>query len=171
VRNKIKTLEEMKKIVEEHKKEGKKIATTSGSFDLLHIGHVYVLESAKALTDILIIFLNSDSSIRGLKGPNRPIVSEKERAQMLSSLECVDYIVLFEESSPLDLIHQIKPDIHIKGGSFIPEKIREERELVESWGGKHITLPLVEGYSTTTLIDSILRNYDKNTDKKEYNNK
>lgn len=167
MRNKIKTLEELKKIVEEHKKEGKRIATTSGSFDLLHIGHIYVLESAKALTDILIVFLNSDSSIKGLKGPNRPIVSEKERAEMLSSLECVDYIVVFEESNPLEFIHQIKPDIHIKGGSFVPEKIKAEKELIESWGGKHITLPLVEGYSTTNIIENILKNYDKT----EYNNK
>jgi len=166
MRNKIKTLEELKKIVEEHKKNGKKIITTSGSFDLLHIGHVYILESAKALTDILIIFLNSDSSIKGLKGPNRPIVPEKERAEMLSALECVDYITIFEENNPLNLIKEIKPDSHIKGGSFDPERVRAEKELIESWGGKHITLPIVEGYSTTNLIDSILRNYDKNIDKK-----
>jgi rfaE bifunctional protein nucleotidyltransferase chain/domain len=160
MRNKIKTLEELKKVVEEHRKNGKKITTTSGSFDLLHIGHVYVLESAKTLTDILIIFLNSDSSIRELKGPNRPIVPEKERAEMLSSLECVDYIVIFNQNDPLNLIKEIKPDFHVKGGSFDPERIKAEKQLIESWGGKHITLPLVEGYSTTNLIDRIIKTYD-----------
>ncbi|HTY44331.1 MAG TPA: adenylyltransferase/cytidyltransferase family protein [Patescibacteria group bacterium] len=161
MRNKIKTLEELKKIIEEHKKNGKKITTTSGSFDLLHIGHIYVLESAKAFTDILIVFLNNDSSIKGLKGPNRPIVSEKERAEMLSSLECVDYIVIFEENNPLNLIKEIKPDFHVKGGTFDPERVRAERELVESWGGRHVTLPTVEGYSTTNLINKIIETYNQ----------
>lgn len=161
MRDKIKTLEELKQIIEKHKEEGKKIATTNGSFDLLHIGHVYVLESSKRLTDILIVFLNSDSSIKRIKGPTRPIVPEKERAEMLSSLECIDYVVIFEEDKPLNLIKEIKPHLHIKGGTFILEKIKEEKELVESWGGKHITLPLVEGYSTTDLINNILENLKK----------
>jgi len=159
MRDKIKSLNELKEIIERHKQEGKKIATTNGSFDLLHIGHIYVLESAKKLTDIFIVLLNSDSSIKRAKGPSRPIVSEKERAEMLSALECIDYIVIFDEDKPLNLIKEIQPNLHIKGGTFIPEKIKEEKELVESWNGNHITLPIVEGYSTTNLINKILGNH------------
>jgi len=162
MRNKIKTLEELKSIIEKHKEQGKKIATTNGSFDLLHIGHMYILEGAKRFTDVLIVFLNSDISIRRLKGSRRPIVPEKERAEMLSCLECVDYVVIFDEDKPLELLKEIKPDFHIKGGSFVLENIKEERDLIESWGGKHILLPPVEGYSTTNLINNILKGYDEN---------
>lgn len=162
MRNKIKTLEEMKEIVKRYKEQGKRIATTNGSFDLLHIGHMYILEGAKRFTDILIVFLNSDNSIKRAKGPKRPIVPEKERAEMLSCLECVDYVVIFEEDKPLMQIKEIKPDFHIKGGSFVFENIKEERELITSWGGKHIILPPVEGYSTTNLISNILKSYDEN---------
>jgi D-beta-D-heptose 7-phosphate kinase/D-beta-D-heptose 1-phosphate adenosyltransferase len=157
MRNKIKTLKELKQIIKKHKDEGKKICTTSGCFDLLHIGHVYVLESARNLADVLIILLNSDSSVKRLKGKNRPIVPEKERAEMLSALECVDYVVVFEDDTPLKIIEEIKPDLHVKGGVFDLEKIKEERALIESFGGKLITLPMVEGYSTTKIIDNVLK--------------
>lgn len=164
MRDKIKNISELKEIIEYCKREGKRIATTNGSFDILHIGHIYILESAKKLTDILIILLNSDSSIQRLKGPKRPIVSERERAEMLSALECIDYVIIFEEDSPLNLIKELKPDLHIKGGSFVLDKIKQEKDLVESWGGRHITLPLVEGYSTTSIIETILKNHEEKID-------
>jgi len=162
MRDKIRTLEQLKEIISKHRQEGKKIATTNGSFDLLHIGHIYMLESAKSLTDILIVLINSDTSIKNLKGPKRPIVPERERAEMLSSLECIDYVLIFDSDNPLAFIQELKPDIHIKGGTFEPDRIRAEKELIESWGGRHITLPIVEGYSTTNLITRIVKTYDSN---------
>lgn len=164
IKDKLKTLEELKEIVKKHKREGKRIATTNGSFDILHVGHVYILESAKRLTDILIVLLNSDFSIKKLKGPRRPIVPERERAEMLSALECVDYVVIFDSDNPLEHLKELKPDMHIKGGTFVLERIKTEKELIESWGGKHITLPIVEGYSTTNIVESILESH------KEHNN-
>ncbi len=157
--SKIKTNQEIVEIAKELREAGRKIVTTNGSFDILHIGHVRYLEEAKKTADILIILLNSDSSVRALKGPKRPVIPEKERAEMIASLECVDYVTIFGEEKPLNLLSQIKPDFHIKGGTFIPERIKEEKELVESWGGKHITLPEIKGFSTTTLIGKILDSY------------
>ncbi len=163
MRNKIKTLDELKEITSIYRKEGKRIGTTNGSFDLLHIGHIYMLESARSLTDVLIALINSDASIKRLKGTRRPIVPEKERAEMLSALACVDYVMIFNEDNPLDYIKELKPDVHIKGGTFVPERIRAERELIESWGGRHITLPIIEGYSTTDLINRIVKTYDNSS--------
>jgi D-beta-D-heptose 7-phosphate kinase/D-beta-D-heptose 1-phosphate adenosyltransferase len=161
--DKLRTLEQLKEIISKHKQEGKKIGTTNGSFDLLHIGHIYMLESAKALTDILVVLINSDASIKKLKGPKRPIVPERERAEMLSSLECIDYVMMFDGDNPLSYIQELKPDIHIKGGTFEQDRIKAERDLIESWGGRHITLPIVEGYSTTNLINRIVETYDNNS--------
>ena len=163
MRDKIRTLDELKEITSKYKQESKKIGTTNGYFDLLHIGHIYMLESAKSLTDILIVLINSDDSTKKLKGSKRPIVPEKERAEMLSSLECVDYVTIFDGDNPLDYIRELKPDIHIKGGIFEQDRIKTERDLIESWGGRHITLPLVEGYSTTNLIDKINKANEKNS--------
>jgi rfaE bifunctional protein nucleotidyltransferase chain/domain len=162
--DKLVNIEELKKAILEYRSKGKKIATTNGSFDLLHIGHIYMLESAKRLTDILILLINSDKSIKKLKGDKRPIVSELERAAMLSALEAVDYVYIFDDDNPIDVIKEIKPDLHIKGGTFEPERVRTEKEIVESWGGRHITLPLVGGYSTTNLIDKILKSYKLSKD-------
>jgi len=157
--NKITTKEQIKEICDNLKSKQKKIVTTSGAFDILHIGHVRYLEEAKKMGDILIILLNSDSSVREFKGTKRPIVPENERAEMLASLECVDYIIIFSESKPLGLLKEIEPDFHVKGGTFIPERVKEEKELVESWGGKHITLPEIKGLSTTNIVKKILESY------------
>ena len=158
MRNKIKTLEELKSIIEKHKEQGKKIATTNGSFDLLHIGHMYILEGAKRFTDVLIVFLNSDISIRRLKGSRRPIVPEKERAEMLSCLECVDYVVVFNEDDPINLLSDIKPHIHVKGGDYKgKEDSIVEKGLVERDGGKIVLVEMVKGYSTSSLIRKIIR--------------
>lgn len=161
MRNKIRTLEQLKEITTDYRNKEKKVGTTNGSFDLLHIGHIYMLESAKTLVDSLIVLINSDASVKRLKGSMRPIVPEKERAEMLSALECIDYVMIFDGDNPLDYIRELKPNVHIKGGTFEPDRIKAEKELIESWGGKHITLPLVEGYSTTNLINRIIGTYDK----------
>ena len=116
---KIKTIEEILEICSKLKSEGKKIVTTNGSFDVLHAAHVRILEKAKQEGDILIVLLNSDSSIKKLKGPNRPIINEKERAYMIASLECVDYALIFNEDNPLEILRQIKPHKHVKGGTFV----------------------------------------------------
>ncbi|MCX6748623.1 MAG: adenylyltransferase/cytidyltransferase family protein [Candidatus Pacearchaeota archaeon] len=156
--NKIKTREEIKKIAERLRQEGKIIVTTNGSFDIMHYAHVNLLEKAKNEGDVLIVLLNSDSSIKRQKGETRPIIPENERARMLEALESVDYVVIFAEDKPLDLLREIKPNKHIKGGSFILERIKEEKDLLESWGGEFKNFELEEGFSTTNIIEKILEN-------------
>lgn len=157
--NKIKTLEELKEIIEDL--EDKKIVTTSGTFDILHQAHTQVLQKAKSLGDILIIFLNSDISVKKNKGRNRPIIPERERAEMLAALESIDYIVLFDEDKPINLLKELQPNFHVKGGSFIEERIKEEKDLLESWGGEFKNFNLEEGFSTTNIIEKILKTYKK----------
>ena len=157
--SKVKTKEEIIEICDKLRAEGKKIATTNGSFDVLHMAHVRYLQDAREQADILIVLVNSDSSVKAFKGENRPIVPENERADMLAALGCVDYVVIFDEAKPLDLLKEMKPNFHIKGGTYIPERVKEEKDLVESWGGQHITLPESEGYSTTNLINKILESH------------
>ena len=157
--NKIKTLEEMKELLNEFRKENKRLVTTNGSFDILHYAHVNLLEKAKKEGDILIVLLNSDSSIKRIKGEKRPIISEIERAHILSSLESVDYIIIFNDETPLELLKQLKPNVHVKGGSFVPEKVKEEKNLIESFGGKHIIFEIEDGFSTTNIIEKIISLY------------
>ncbi len=161
INNKIKTPERIEQICNKLKSVGETIVTTNGSFDILHAAHIHLLEKAKAEGDCLIVLLNSDSSIKRNKGENRPIVNETERAYMLASLSCVDYVIIFGEDKPLEILKRIKPDCHVKGGSFIDDRINEERKLVESWKGRYKTFPLEEDYSTTKIIDDILRKYGK----------
>lgn len=156
---KIKTREELAGIVANLKNSGKKIVHTNGSYDILHVGHVRTLQGARSLGDVLIVSINSDSSIKGFKGPDRPIVAEDERAEMLSALSCVDYVCVFPENDILKTLSIIKPDFQVKGGSFIEERVRAEKELVESWGGSFVGLPIVDGKSTTNIIDKVLKVY------------
>ena len=153
---KIKTQEEIKQIAEQLRQQEKTIVTTNGSFDILHYAHVNLLEKAKGEGDVLIVLLNSDNSIKRFKGDKRPIVPEQERAGMLAGLESVDYVVVFEEDKPLELLRAIKPHKHAKGGTWIEERIREEKELLESWGGEFIGFELEKGFSTTNIIKKIL---------------
>lgn len=155
-RNKIKSQDEIVKIAEQLKKKGKTIVTTNGSFDILHSAHVNLLEQAKSKGDILILLLNSDSSIKRNKGNNRPIIPENERARLLAGLECVDYVVIFSEDTPLKVLEKIKPQVHVKGGSVEKARITEEQSLLEKWKGKFIQLPLEPGLSTTNIIKKIL---------------
>ena len=157
---KIKSYEEMGRISYGLRKLGKIVVTTNGGFDIFHAAHIHLLERARNEGDNLIVLLNSDESIRKFKGDKRPIFNEKDRAYMLSSLSCVDYVVIFKEDKPLDLIERIKPQIHVKGGSYIPERIREEEELLRKWNGKLRLFDLEEEYSSTNAINKILQNYN-----------
>tara|TARA_Y100000310_G_C20452412_1_gene701415 strand:+ start:376 stop:864 length:489 start_codon:yes stop_codon:yes gene_type:complete len=155
---KVKTHEEIKEISERLRKENKIIVTTNGSFDILHYAHIRLLEKAKQEGDFLIVLLNSDDSVKRLKGENRPIIPQDERAKMLVALECVDYVVIFEEDKPLKILGEIKPHKHVKGGSFISERIKEEQELLAQWKGEFKNFELEEGFSTTNIMNKILEN-------------
>jgi len=140
------------------RKEGKKIAFTNGCFDILHVGHVRYLRAAKKTADILILGLNSDSSVRSIKGEKRPLVSEQERAEVLAALEFVDYVTIFHDLTPLELINCLKPDFLIKGGDWAEENI-VGREEIKKWGGELIIIPQVKGKSTTNIIENIINAY------------
>jgi D-beta-D-heptose 7-phosphate kinase/D-beta-D-heptose 1-phosphate adenosyltransferase len=133
---------------------------TNGCFDLLHVGHVKYLQQARRLGDILVLGLNSDASIRRLKGANRPLINEHERAHILAALSCIDYVVLFDEDTPLELIDMLRPDILVKGGDYTPETV-VGREAVERYGGRVELIDLVDGRSTTNIIERILDRYDQ----------
>ncbi len=133
------------------KANGERVVFTNGCFDLLHIGHIAVLEQARRFGDKLIVAINSDASVRGLKGPSRPIVGENERARVLAALAAVDAVVVFGEPTPIELINAARPDVIVKGGDYDPSTVVGARE-VESWGGQVKIVPTVEGFSTTGLI-------------------
>lgn len=156
-REKIKKVNEIAKISEDLKKKGKKVVTTNGVFDIIHIGHVRYLKEARELGDILIICVNSDSSVKKIKGSERPINDEKSRVEVISFLECVDYVTIFDETDPTRILSDIKPDIHVKGGDYKIEDIIE-RETVEKQGGKVILIPMVDGFSTTKIVGKIEEN-------------
>lgn len=152
--SKIVSLEALQKILTPLRKRGFRVVFTNGCFDLLHGGHVSLLERARSLGDLLVVGLNTDRSVRRLKGPSRPVVPEAERARILAALACVDYVVLFEEETPLRLIQTIEPDILVKGGDWALEQV-VGREVVESRGGKVLLLPLEPGISTSRRIQAI----------------
>jgi len=129
---------------------GQRVVFTNGCFDLLHLGHVHYLSAARDLGDRLLIGLNSDASIRRLKGPNRPLQDLLSRQTLLAALECVDAVVPFEEDTPLRLIQYLRPDVLVKGGDYRPDDIVGAEE-VRSWGGEVRVLPYLEGYSTTKI--------------------
>ncbi|MFH1593012.1 MAG: adenylyltransferase/cytidyltransferase family protein [Candidatus Woesearchaeota archaeon] len=153
--NKIKTIDEVVGLGVKIKAEGKTIVTTNGSFDILHPAHVNLLEKSKNEGDVLVVLLNSDSSIRRNKGEKRPILAEQERARIIASLGCVDYVVIFDDPKPLEYLKQIRPDIHTKGA----EDTGETRALLETWGGRYKLLGIEEGFSTTSVIERVLEKY------------
>ena len=130
---------------------GQQITFTNGCFDILHIGHITLLESARREGDRLVVGINSDISVRGLKGPNRPVVGERERAQILASLSAVDAVIIFDEPTPLCIIEALRPDVIVKGGDYSEETVVGARE-VRSWGGRVKIVPTVEGFSTTGIL-------------------
>ncbi len=137
------------------KREGRRLVFTNGCFDLLHPGHVRYLAHARSLGDALAVALNSDDSVRALKGEGRPILNEAERAEVIAALEAVDYVTVFEEETPRELIAVLLPDVLVKGGDWPVENI-VGREEVEAAGGRVLSLPFVEGSSTTDIIERIL---------------
>jgi D-beta-D-heptose 7-phosphate kinase/D-beta-D-heptose 1-phosphate adenosyltransferase len=160
MKKKIKGRKELLRIIKNLKAKGKQIVFTNGCFDLLHLGHVRYLEEAKALGDVLVVGVNSDSSVRKLKGPKRPILPEEERTEILSGLGCVDYITIFDEVDPLKLITSFEPNLLVKGGDWTREQV-VGREVVERSGGELVIIPFVKGASTSNVIDTILKRFQK----------
>lgn len=151
--NKIVTLEQLLPLVEKLKSEGKTIVTNNGSYDIVHLGHILGLFESKNQGDILIVGINSDASVRGYKGPKRPINDEYMRARVLAAFSCTDYIFLFDELTPLEWLDKIKPQIHTNGSEYGEDCI--ERDVVEKNGGKIYLLPMIDGYKTTSIIEKI----------------
>lgn len=144
----------IKELCEQLKSDGKTIVFTNGCFDILHSGHVFYLQKAKQQGDILVLGLNSDESVRRLKGEKRPINSENDRAIVISELKSIDYVVIFEEDTPLEIISLIVPDILVKGGDYKKEDV-VGKDIVENNGGEVIIIPFVDGKSTTNIINKI----------------
>ena len=144
-------------IINKGHKDGKTFVFTNGCFDILHVGHVRYLKKTKSFADYLIVLLNSDSSVKAIKGESRPINNEMDRAEILSSLSCVDYVVLFDESSPANLLEKIKPDVYTKGADYTLETL-PEREVVERNNIKVEFIDFVQGKSTTGIINKINSN-------------
>jgi len=158
--NKICTRESLKDKIDQLRKEGKKIVFTNGCFDILHAGHTRYLREAKRSGDILILALNSDESVRTLKGDKRPLIPEAERADVVASLESVDFVTIFHELTPLALIEFLKPDVLIKGGDWEEENV-VGRESLKRWGGRVVIIPEIKGSSTTHIIEKILNVYGR----------
>jgi len=162
MKQKIKGRKELLRIIKHLKAKGKRIIFTNGCFDLLHVGHIRYLEEARALGDVLIVEVNSDSSVRKLKGSKRPVLPEEERAEILSGLGCVDYIIIFDEIDPLKLITSLQPNVLAKGGDWTKEQT-VGKKVVERSGGEVVIIPFVQGASTSNLIKTILKRYEKRT--------
>lgn len=156
IENKIKGLGKLKKIISSLKKQGKRVIFTNGCFDILHRGHVKYLQEAKKKGDILVVAVNSDASVRKIKGSKRPIVNEKDRLYIVAALESVDYVISFNETTPLKIIKLLKPDMLIKGANWNKNAI-VGKDVVLSYGGGVHTVKLVKNRSTTDIIKKIAR--------------
>ncbi|MBI5043456.1 MAG: D-glycero-beta-D-manno-heptose 1-phosphate adenylyltransferase [Nitrospirae bacterium] len=156
--DKVMTQDELMPILDRLRKEGKKVVFTNGCFDILHVGHVRYLKEAKGYGDILIVAVNSDSSVKSIKGDKRPIVSQSERAEVVAALEMVDYVTMFDEDTPYNVIKKLQPDVLIKGGDWTIDKI-VGRDIVEARGGRVIAIPFIEGASTTGIVERVLEKY------------
>ena len=155
INNKIKTLNQLISIVQKLKKQNKKIVTTNGVFDILHLGHVKYLEAAKKLGNVLVVGVNTDKSVKLNKGDKRPINDEKSRIGVLAALESVDYVFLFNEKDPREWLDKIKPDIHMKAGDYRLSRIIE-KGIVEKNNGRVVIAKMEKNYSTTALINKII---------------
>jgi D-beta-D-heptose 7-phosphate kinase/D-beta-D-heptose 1-phosphate adenosyltransferase len=154
VAGKVKTLDELKGLIPEEKARGKKIVFTNGCFDILHRGHLHVLRAAKGLGDVLVVAVNSDSSVKQIKGLERPVIAEDGRAELIAALEMVDYVILFDESDPCALLRALTPDILVKGGDYGRETV-VGGEIVEGYGGRVAVIPSLPGYSTSEIIERV----------------
>lgn len=150
----------LKDQVEAWQAAGEKVAFTNGCFDLLHRGHVNYLQATRSLADRLVVGLNTDASVSRLKGPTRPVADEAGRLEVMAALGCVDAVTLFDEPTPLELIQTLKPDVLTKGDDYSIDTIVGAQEVI-SWGGQVLTVPLVQGYSTSSLIQKVLAAYGK----------
>ncbi len=150
---KIKTVDELESLSDSLKQQGKIIVTNNGSYDIMHLGHIYGLFNAKQQGDVLIVGLNSDQSIKSYKSINRPINDQDMRLRMLAAVSCVDYVFLFEETTPMSWLEKIKPNIHTNGAEYGGECI--EADVVEANGGKIHLLPMIDGYKTSLIIEKI----------------
>lgn len=158
ISEKIKNIPALKQAVIRLKKQRKSIVFTNGCFDILHYGHVKYLEEARAKGDILIVGVNSDASVRKIKGRFRPVVSELDRLRILAALESVDYVILFKEPTPLNLILNIRPDVLVKGADWDTKDIVGSK-ILKSYGGKVLTIPFIKNRSTSKLIKQIARKF------------
>ena len=136
------------------KRNGRRVVFSNGCFDLLHPGHIETLEKARNLGDALVVGLNSDRSVRQMKGAGRPIVPERERAEVLAALECVDAVVIFDEPTPREIVTELLPDVLVKGGDWASDRIIG-REEVEAAGGRVVWVPVLAGYSTSAMVEKI----------------
>jgi D-beta-D-heptose 7-phosphate kinase/D-beta-D-heptose 1-phosphate adenosyltransferase len=155
---KIKSLDVLVPLIAAEKNSGKRIVFTNGCFDLLHAGHVKYLQKARSLGDLLILGLNSDASVRRLKGAKRPLIDQDERAHLLAALDCIDFVTVFDGDTPLELITAIKPHILVKGGDYSLDGV-VGRDVVESYGGRVELVTFVDGKSTSNIIERILELY------------
>ena len=160
MKNKIISRPQITGLISDLKKKRQKIVFTNGCFDLLHVGHVRYLQEAKASGDCLVIGLNSDQSVRQIKDPARPLIAEDQRAEVLAALECVDYIVLFDEADPFQLIEEVRPEVLVKGADWSMDKIIGA-DLVNSYGGEVRRVDLVPSISTSEIINRIISRYGK----------
>lgn len=156
--DKIKTPAELRLLLAILRSTGKKVVFTNGCFDILHTGHTRYLATAKALGDILVVAVNSDASVKTIKGEKRPINAEASRMETLAALEAVDFVTLFSEPDPYNVIAHLQPDVLVKGGDWPVEKIIG-RDIVAARGGKVVNVPYIEGQSTTGMIEKIIMNY------------
>ncbi|HEY9789173.1 MAG TPA: D-glycero-beta-D-manno-heptose 1-phosphate adenylyltransferase [Candidatus Obscuribacterales bacterium] len=152
--NRILDRQDLARIAAEIRTQGKRVVATNGCFDILHAGHVRYLERARELGDVLIVGINSDDSVRKLKGANRPINSEQDRAEVLSALRCVDFVSVFSEETAAEFLRACKPQIYAKGGDYTPETL-PETPVIKECGGEVVILDLVPGKSTTSTISRI----------------
>jgi D-glycero-beta-D-manno-heptose 1-phosphate adenylyltransferase len=151
---KIVSQDELIALVTREKRDGRRVVFTNGCFDLLHPGHVRCLAGARALGDLLVVAVNSDRSVRGGKGPERPLVPQQDRAEVLAALASVDYVTIFDEPTPRQLIARVLPNILVKGADWAHNEV-VGREEVEAAGGRVVSIPLTPGYSTTSLVQKI----------------
>lgn len=153
VMRRVATLPQLVELCHSWREAGLRLVLTNGTFDLLHIGHARYLQAARELGDVLVVGINSDESVRGYKGPGRPVVPQDERAELVAALRCVDYTVIFDEPTATRLVEALKPEIYAKGGDYAPgSKPLPEAEAVRAYGGEVHIIPFVQGHSASDLI-------------------
>lgn len=145
---------QLAEILKDARNQGRVVVSTNGCFDILHVGHIRILQQSRALGDLLVVGINSDESVKRLKGPTRPINNQADRAEVLAALGCVDFVTVFDEDTPVEFLHEAQPNIHVKGSDYKPSDLAET-PVVESYGGRVEILALVPGRSTTSLVEKI----------------